>query len=98
MSLTTCCKLCEYYISSGRHKNQGCCNRLDDPSYVYVVKAGMKTCLYENPGKEIFEQEHQKRLTQQQQEEKQFTESLANASRIVSSWPDWKRYGIGRLL
>ena len=95
MNLAESCRLCEYYHPHGHAKGQGSCNRLDDPSYVYAVRADQIICLYQTSGKKISEEEHKEKLRKARINLKSFESSLENATRIVASWSQWKRDGCG---
>jgi len=80
------------------NQTRGLCDRFEDPNFVFFASPENPICLYKSPPPQrLSEQEIKEKRAQQFQQQREFDEHCERASKIVSSWPEWKRNLLGSM-
>ncbi len=90
MNYAKTCRECPYF-SPGKSLTIGVCDRVDDPSAIFIVARTRRTCLYDNAGKQMSVAQIRARDTQVTIQTQEFIAYLNEISRQAASWPAWRR-------
>jgi hypothetical protein len=90
------CYECEYYTNTFDKNNNiasvGLCLKVSCcGGDAYKVAKNQKYCIFESPGRRLSIKEIKQRYERGKNDHMKFRDYLDRASKIVQSWPEWKR-------